>query len=232
MCQSSAPQGPATANQLDPALLQLVPDHPAAKAALDVALKSLSPAILNHSFRVYIYARTHSALLQKLDPATVLIEPVFVELHTLFVACLFHDLATAEKYDADPARFEVVGASEAAKVLREHRVSEASIREAWLAMSLHTTPGIAEEISGTTGALRRAIATEFRGVPSPESILGEEEQKIIEKLPRLDIEKVLGDAVVRQALENRVKAPAASWPGQLLISHDNNPGWDGVNKAF
>ncbi|CAI6101159.1 hypothetical protein V2G26_000201 [Clonostachys chloroleuca] len=232
MCQSSTSQGPATANQLDPAVLQLVPDHPAAKAALDVALQSLSPAILNHSFRVYIYAKAHSSLLRQLDPATVLIEPVFVELHTLFVACLFHDLATAEKYDADPARFEVVGASEAAKVLREYHVREASIREAWLAMSLHTTPGIAEEISGTTGALRRAIATEFRGVPSPESILDEKEREVVGKLPRLDIEKVLGDAVVRQALENRVKAPAASWPGQLLISHENNPGWDGVNKAF
>lgn len=232
MCQSSTSQGPATANQLDPAVLQLIPDHPAAKAALDVALQSLSPAILNHSFRVYIYAKAHSSLLRQLEPATVPIEPVFVELHTLFVACLFHDLATAEKYDADPARFEVVGASEAAKVLREYQVSEASIREAWLAMSLHTTPGIAEEISGTTGALRRAIATEFRGVPSPESILDEKEREVVGKLPRLDIEKVLGDAVVRQALKNRVKAPVASWPGQLLISHENNPGWDGVNKAF
>lgn len=36
------------------------------------------------------------------------------------------------------------------------------------------------------------------------------------KLPRLEVEKDLGDAVVRGAEKEAMKAPAASWPGDLV----------------
>ena len=52
------------------------------------------------------------------------------------------------------------------------------------------------------------------------------------KLPRLEIEKDLGDAVVRQALEDSQKAPKASWPGDLVRAKRENPDWEGVNKGF
>jgi hypothetical protein len=50
--------------------------------------------------------------------------------------------------------------------------------------------------------------------------------------PRLEPEKVLGDAVVEQARRQRGKAPAASWPGIMLRAAEEDPGWEGVNKAF
>ena len=50
--------------------------------------------------------------------------------------------------------------------------------------------------------------------------------------PRVGIEKILGDAVVDQALRQPQKAPAASWPGILLRAKKESPEWDGVNKAF
>jgi hypothetical protein len=53
-----------------------------------------------------------------------------------------------------------------------------------------------------------------------------------EELPRLDIEKELGDAVVRQALDRPEKAPPASWPGDLVRATKEDPEWEGVNKAF
>lgn len=53
-----------------------------------------------------------------------------------------------------------------------------------------------------------------------------------EMLLRLDVERELGDAVVRQARALRSKAPGGSWPGDLLRAADAGPGWDGVNKAF
>ena len=51
-------------------------------------------------------------------------------------------------------------------------------------------------------------------------------------LPRLDIEKVLGDAVVSQAVAKPAKAPKASWPWCLLVAHEANPSHKGVNPAF
>ena len=51
-------------------------------------------------------------------------------------------------------------------------------------------------------------------------------------LPRLEIEKILGDAVVAQAVKNPGKAPSASWANNLYKSHLENPDWTGVNRAF
>jgi hypothetical protein len=57
-------------------------------------------------------------------------------------------------------------------------------------------------------------------------------EEIEAKLPRLEIEKILGDAVVHQAVQNPKKAPAASWPNNLYKSYLENPEWRGVNRAF
>ena len=39
-------------------------------------------------------------------------------------------------------------------------------------------------------------------------------------------------AVVKQAVERPGKAPAASWPNNLLNAYLVEPGWEGVNKGF
>jgi hypothetical protein len=65
------------------------------------------------------------------------------------------------------------------------------------------------------------------------ALTSEAEVERVEGLfPRGEIEKVLGDAVVAQGLRRPEKAPAASWPGILVRSARENPGWEGVNRAF
>ncbi|MEU3365215.1 hypothetical protein [Streptomyces pseudogriseolus] len=55
----------------------------------------------------------------------------------------------------------------------------------------------------------------------------------LDRLPRLDIETALADAVVAQALRNPEKAPPSSWPGGLLAAHQANPDrTGGGNPAF
>ncbi|KFA72997.1 hypothetical protein S40288_03288 [Stachybotrys chartarum IBT 40288] len=62
-------------------------------------------------------------------------------------------------------------------------------------------------------------------------------------LPRLGVERALGDAVVKQAVKipdsvdsltwpNSEKHPSASWPGILLRAHIENADYDGINPAF
>ena len=51
-------------------------------------------------------------------------------------------------------------------------------------------------------------------------------------LPRLGVEKELGDAVVRQGRKTPGKTPLATWAGTMVQSYEQNPGWKGVNKAF
>lgn len=250
MCPVLEPQSPGIgAGTITAAVRALVPNHPACVEALTIAKASLPASILYHSFRVYMYAQAFLRIFQDSD-----IPPKSPNLngdaspsssngcdsktppHVLFVACILHDVGTSQDHDAVPERFEVVGADVAARVLRKHGISEAAIRDAWLAMSLHTSPGIAERLGGTVRALRLAVRADFGSypVPAPDTLPGGAEtmNMIRWKLPRLEIEKDLGDAVVRQAMMDPLKAPGASWPGDLLKAKRAEPAWDGMNKAF
>lgn len=234
MCLTTGDSSSTERATLSAAARALVPDHPAAQQALDVALKSLSPSLFNHSLRLYIYAQ---ALLNSsslgLPGSFEAFNGVSIEPHVLFVACIYHDLSTIEKYDNNPKRFEIVAADEAVKLLRSHGESESVAREAWLAMSLHTTPGIPENLGGAVQAVRLGIRTEFRGYELSKDALSEEQWRVVkEDLPRLEIEKDLSDAVVRQGLATEEKAPRLTWAGELLKWKKANPEYQGTNQAF
>lgn len=80
--------------------------------------------------------------------------------------------------------------------------------------------------------VRSGVKLDFR-VSGSDGLVPEEEVRAVEEdFPRGEIEKVLGDAVVDQAVRNPDKAPAASWPGVLLRAKRDEPEWTGVNKAF
>ena len=67
---------------------------------------------------------------------------------------------------------------------------------------------------------------DFRLATKPSLGATEYERDIEAKLPRLDIEKILGNAVVEQAIDNPGRAPAASWPNKSYKSHLEHPEWD------
>lgn len=234
MCQAASESSSTERATLTAAARALVPDHPAAQEALDVALKSLVPSLFYHSFRLFIYAqallKTPSAGLPGSFDA---FKGIPVEPHVLFVACIYHDLSTLEKYDGNPKRFECVAGDEAVAVLLKHGVSESAAREAWLAMSLHTTPHIPENLGGAVQAVRLGIKTEFRGYQLPKDALSEEQWRIVkEDLPRLEIEKDLGNALAHQGIRNEEKVPRLTWAGELTKWAKANPGYEGVNEAF
>ena len=196
---------------------------------MELAHARLPPSIFNHSLRVYLYACEFRSTEEGTAEAKISVQPISAQLYVLFVACILHDIGTAAEYDADPARFEVVGADVAANLLRSHGTEEREIREAWLSIAVHTSPHIAERLSGLVRSVRLGVRADFGSHPLPSS---KPPDHLVQLLPRLDIEKDLGDAVVRQVVERREKAPHASWPGDLLRAKEANPEWDGVNKSF
>lgn len=56
--------------------------------------------------------------------------------------------------------------------------------------------------------------------------------KLESRFPRLGIEKVLGDAVVEQAVRRPGKAVGASWANNLYRAYLADPAWMGVNRGF
>jgi HD superfamily phosphohydrolase YqeK len=225
MCPSSAfsHAEPSTANQ-QPAEVD-VPPTKICQDAFALATSVLPPAILNHSIRVYKYAKI---LAERSESEYFKSE---AKHDILFVSCLLHDFGATDAYDG-PQRFEIEGADAAVALLREHKVKEEDAHEAWMAIALHTSPGIAERINELCRLVRQAVLVDFH---RNEDVLEDTSdlRKAFEEIyPRLGIEKVLGDAVAAQAVKNPRKAPPSSWPNSLYRAYLAEPDWDGVNKGF
>lgn len=228
MCQISTSVSESMSNSLPPSLLSQIPPHPACDEALSTATLHLPPSILNHSARVFLYALT-ALQLPNPFPGAPTLEP-----HVLFVACILHDIGAAPFLARADKRFEVAGADHAAALLRKHAISDELVREAWLAIAAHSSPHIAEGAGGMVRLVRLAVKADFDAVAEElRPVLSEERVRQTEGLlPRLGVEKELGDAVVGQAREVRTKAPGGSWPGDLLRAAEAEPDWNGVNKSF
>ncbi|KAJ4471952.1 hypothetical protein J3R30DRAFT_3299238, partial [Lentinula aciculospora] len=207
-----------------------VPQDSISRSAFTLAQKIFSPAILNHCLRVWIYARTFSEY-EKLRLA---------RLPLSFTACILHDIGATPAFsnlDSDILqRFEIEGADAAVSLLRavgDSFVSHDDIEEVWRSIALHTTPQIAERMGGLARIVRLAVLCDFQRA----KVAGKEglQKKTEGEFGKLEIEKVLGDAVVEQALCSRMpetKAPAASWPNNLLRAHREHPDNRGINRGF
>lgn len=213
-------------------LPDIVPTDPICTATYHLVKQSLPAAIFNHSLRVYLY--TQSLAKRDKSPWTAPDRS-----HLLFVACLFHDMGCAVENDYGQ-RFEVCGADASTEHLQKYNVNETDIQEVWVAIALHTSPGIAERITPLARFLRLAVLRDFYALEGSHSATEAEfralravnQQSVEERYPRLDPERVLGDIVVEQGMRQPVKAPASSWAGDMVRSAKEDPDWKGINKAF
>jgi len=178
----------------------------------------IRPEIYSHSRRTYLFALQAA----RIDGHDDLDE---VSLH---VAALFHDSGTADIYNGE-ARFEVEGADAAARFLEHRGWAADRIDIIWEAIALHTTPGIPERRGAIAHYLRRGVEIDF----GPKALRDQFPTAIAEiegQYPRNNIEEVLGNVVVAQAIGNPRKAPRPSWAADLVAHH--RPGQPGINPAF
>jgi putative nucleotidyltransferase with HDIG domain len=179
-------------------------------AAEDAMRDVLHPSIFNHTMRVRHLA-THLAHDYALD------------YDALVVAALFHDAGTADEYDGEQ-RFELEGADAAARFLERFDWSPERIRPVWEAITLHSSAGIAERFGPIAQLVRTGVLIDLGLAelpPAPTHELASALDRAIDALPRLDVERVLPEAVVAQALRpgREGKAPPFSWPGALVADH-------------
>jgi hypothetical protein len=217
-------------------ILDQIPQTDSALTALNLAFETLPEAILNHSIRVFLLVRW---LAEKEGSEWAADE----EKRTLlFVAAICHDFGASDLYNGSQ-RFEVEGADAAEAHCLSHGIAQADAHKVWTAIALHTSPGIAERIDPFTRLIRLAVKMDFSAGSREQFQATQYSEEIEQYLPRLDIERVLANAVVKQAVKipERVdsmtwpdsqKHPKQSWPGILLRAHIENPGYDGVNPAF
>jgi hypothetical protein len=184
-----------------------LPTDALSEALLATVFAEESEALANHSVRSFLFARTAGLHGPEF-------ELEFVPNHLLFAACLLHDLGlTRRGADTEGTRFEVSGADYAADILHRHHVDRFEIRQVWEAITLHTSPHLAERWHPLARLTRTGIGIDFgRSVEAvPEAAYDE----ITAAFPRLDIETHLADAVIGQADTDPDKAPLNSWADLL-----------------
>lgn len=183
-----------------------IPHDALSQAAYRHAASLLHPLILAHSIRVFLYARQ----LSEQESSTWHQEP---RLPLLLVACIFHDIGTTDRYNSGPTRFEIEGADAAVKFLQQYGVSDQDKHDVWMAIALHDTPQIAERIFELVRLVRVAVMADFKRASAVALFDASTVAAIEKNFERAEIEKVLGDTVVEQALKSPGKAPPACWPG-------------------
>jgi HD domain len=202
-----------------------LPDSPLCAAAADLARRHEHPAIADHSVRTFLHAELAAEPLGLRAGADYDVEE-------LFVACVLHDIGTADPYNGRQ-RFEVDGADGAAGFLESWGAPAAARRRVWEAIALHTSPGIAERLGPLTRLTRAGVVSDFATTAAaPSGVSTAKRREIESRYPRDDIERHLADAVIAQAVADPAKAPRSSWPGGLLRAHLADPYRDGTNPAF
>ncbi|KAI9695183.1 MAG: hypothetical protein M1820_008819 [Bogoriella megaspora] len=226
-------------------------------AAYFNAKKYLPLPIFNHSMRVFAYTiQILSDLKNNSEKNKIPSFPLIYDTWAtqseipvqLFITSMYHDLGTSSTHphlESSTDRFEVGGA-DALLILCstskfKHRFSPSQLREFWMAIACHTSPGIGDRIGILPRIIRKGPHYDFGMLSEGEEAALEfsdgrnyrEFKKELEQVwPRLDAEKCLSDAVVEGAKGRPSRAPGGSWPGDLMKEAERDPEWDGLNRAF
>jgi len=159
-----------------------VPDSQLTREATGLLREFSTPLLFNHSHRVFFWAN-------ELGRRTG--EKFDVEL--LFICAAFHDLGLLKKFSSAADRFEVDSANAARQFLEHHGVPDTRTQTAWDAISLHTTPGIAQYKQLEVELLFNGVGLDVLGIgydTFPEDL----RKKVVAQFPRVNFKQDIARA--------------------------------------
>jgi hypothetical protein len=130
-----------------------IPDSKLAREAAQFIRETESDLMFQHSTRVYLWG----ALAGK--RRGLIFDP-----ELFYTAAMFHDVGLTEGFRESRLRFEVDGANAARDFLRSHGISEVDIERVWLAIALHTTPGISMHLFPIAALTAEAVMMDLLGL--------------------------------------------------------------------
>lgn len=129
-----------------------VPDTALAREVTEYIRDIEDDLLYHHSRRVFFFGALQG-LRRGLTP----------DLELLYVGAMFHDLGLTERYRGSALRFEVDGADAARDFLLRRGVDAADARKVWLAIALHTTPGVPEFLEPEIALVTAGVETDVLG---------------------------------------------------------------------
>jgi hypothetical protein len=136
-----------------------IPDSKLAREAAQLIRDTESDFLFQHSTRVYFWG----ALAGKRRGLTF--DP-----ELFYTAAMFHDLGLTAGFRESRLRFEVDGANAARDFLQSHGISELDIKRVWLAIALHTTPGISAHLHPIVALTAEGVMMDLVGLGYDEFI--------------------------------------------------------------
>jgi hypothetical protein len=129
-----------------------IPSSALAGAITEFVRDVESELLFRHSTRVYFWAALsgHRGG-QAFDP------------ELLYAAAMFHDIGLTMLYRHSRIRFEVDGANAARSFLENHGIDPDELQRVWLAVALHTTPGIPQHMHPEAALLQSGAAMDVVG---------------------------------------------------------------------
>jgi HD superfamily phosphodiesterase len=139
-----------------------VPDTKLAREATDLVREAADPVLYHHSRRVFLFGSL------KARHRGLTVDPELA-----YVGGMFHDLGLTERYRGTGQRFEVDGADLARDFLLDHGRTPAEARAVWLAIALHTTPGIVEHLEPEVAVVTLGVESDVLGLDLDEISVSE-----------------------------------------------------------
>ncbi|MFM0206546.1 phosphohydrolase [Paraburkholderia sediminicola] len=149
-----------------------IPDGVIAQAATDQIRGAESELMFHHSLRAFLFGAL-----------TGYRENLMFDAELLYVAVMFHNAGLNVKYRRSPYRFEVDGANAARDFLQQHVIVDRLIDEVWVAIALHTTPGIPEHMSPLVALVSAGVQMDVRGARRDELAV-QQRDEILQAYPR------------------------------------------------
>jgi hypothetical protein len=178
---------------IDPERL-VTPKSTLAQAAENTARLALSPALLNHSHRTYVFGCALGAL-----------EGIEFDPELLFAAAMLHDTGLIDP--AGNADFTVASSRLAREVAQQVGLSTAATETMRTAITMHLSPGVGHAAGPVAYLLSAGAAVDVVGLRSwqlPPSTLS----SAVSRHPRADFKRVFTEAFQREAArvpQGRVK---------------------------
>jgi HD superfamily phosphodiesterase len=129
-----------------------IPNTALVREATEVVREAATPLLVHHSRRVFLFGSLKGQY-----------RGLHADPELLYVGAMFHDLGLTPAYRRTDQRFEIDGADLARDFLLAHGRTAAEARAVWLAIALHTTPGIVEHLEPETALVTAGVETDVLG---------------------------------------------------------------------
>lgn len=149
-----------------------IPDSALAKATTEYIRDVESDLLYHHSRRVFLFGALSGQRKQlAYDP------------ELLYVGAMFHDLGLVEGHRTQNERFEVDSANSAKAFMRPFGLSDDDVEQVWLAIALHTTPGVPHHLRPNVALVTAGVEMDVLGI-NYGAFAAEQREAVVHAHPR------------------------------------------------